>query len=515
MIQRARFRVLTAGLTLMMLIAIGVQAFASTGTLFTYQGQLVQSGVPANGDYDFRLFLYDSDAGGSQVGSQVLVNNVPVIDGLFKLDLDFGSNVFTGPARWLEIGVRPAGGGVYTTLSPRQRVTPAPYAIHAGSVSPHTHFGELWSGSATRGLTIQNQQINASATALRGEIATGAAVRGDATGGYGVYGYSANFGVYGVSAATMPGSGYGGYFVANQGIGVYGASSAPSSQSNIFAPGVFGESLASSGTGVMGRTATGIALYGTTSGGFGVLAQSPAIAVSGIGNAPTQGQGKGGLFTSSTGIGVEGRSTAALSGNNLYAPGVFGFSQNGAGVMGQAGGTGSVAGLFQGAVIVDGNLVVTGSKSGYVVDVAINDGAEPLQTGDLVVVTGHGAPAVGEIPLLKVRRADSAGTRAVIGVVDAAYRAPRLGAAADESEDDDGDGMGPGQLLTVVTLGAFKAIKVDASPGAIRVGDLLVASATPGHAVRSDDPRVGTVIGKALGELESGTGIIPVMVSMH
>src|SRR5205823_11204730 len=30
---------------------------------------------------------------------------------------------------WLEIAVKPAGGGNYTTLSPRQPLTPAPYAI--------------------------------------------------------------------------------------------------------------------------------------------------------------------------------------------------------------------------------------------------------------------------------------------------------------------------------------------------------------------------------------------------
>jgi hypothetical protein len=148
--------------------------------------------------------------------------------------------------------------------------------------------------------------------------------------------------------------------------------------------------------------------------------------------------------------------------------------------------------------------------------VAINDDSEPLQSGDLVVVTGHDEPVIGEIPLLRVRRADSAGSRAIIGVVDAVHRMPEpdetAGAPAGEQG---GDEIEPGQLLTVVTLGAFKAIKVDASHGAIQIGDLLVASDNPGHAVRSDDPRVGSVIGKALGALESGTGIIPVMVSMQ
>ena len=39
---------------------------------------------------------------------------VPVTNGLFTVTLDFGTSVFTGPARWLEIGVRTNGGGSYS-----------------------------------------------------------------------------------------------------------------------------------------------------------------------------------------------------------------------------------------------------------------------------------------------------------------------------------------------------------------------------------------------------------------
>jgi hypothetical protein len=46
--------------------------------------------------------------------------------------LDFGA-VFDGNARWLEIGVRTNGAGVFSTLSPRQPITPTPYALYAPS----------------------------------------------------------------------------------------------------------------------------------------------------------------------------------------------------------------------------------------------------------------------------------------------------------------------------------------------------------------------------------------------
>ncbi len=50
-------------------------------------------------------------------------------DGLFTTPIDFG-NVFTGTARYLQSTVRcPSGGGSYTTLSPRQALTPAPCAL--------------------------------------------------------------------------------------------------------------------------------------------------------------------------------------------------------------------------------------------------------------------------------------------------------------------------------------------------------------------------------------------------
>jgi hypothetical protein len=65
-----------------------------------------------------------------------------------------------------------------------------------------------------------------------------------------------------------------------------------------------------------------------------------------------------------------------------------------------------------------------------------------------------------------------------------------------------------------VTLGAYESIKVDASFGAIHAGDLLTTSSNPGYAMKVTDrvAGIGATIGKALGNLETGTGTIPVMV---
>ena len=59
--------------------------------------------------------------------------------------------------------------------------------------------------------------------------------------------------------------------------------------------------------------------------------------------------------------------------------------------------------------------------------------------------------------------------------------------------------------------------KVTAENGPIEVGDLLVTSSVPAHAMKGGDGVIptGTVIGKALGSLASGTGVIEVLVSLQ
>jgi hypothetical protein len=59
--------------------------------------------------------------------------------------------------------------------------------------------------------------------------------------------------------------------------------------------------------------------------------------------------------------------------------------------------------------------------------------------------------------------------------------------------------------------------KVNVENGPIKAGDLLVTSATPGYAMKGVDrgQMLGAVVGKALGSLDSGTGVIEVLVSLQ
>lgn len=99
-------------------------------TEFRYQGSLRNGGTVANGNYDLEFALFTSLAGGTQLGQTVSVPNVTVTNGIFAASLNFG-NEFTGAGRFLEIRVRPSGGGSFTTLSPRQAITSSPYAVRS------------------------------------------------------------------------------------------------------------------------------------------------------------------------------------------------------------------------------------------------------------------------------------------------------------------------------------------------------------------------------------------------
>ena len=117
-------------------------SLSQIGTAFTYQGQLLSNGEPVNDNCDFEFGLWDAagsgtpPTGGNQVGATQSATNIPVSNGLFAARLDFGSSAFTGEARWLQTAVRcPAGSGEYTTLAPRQALTPVPYALFSQDLS--------------------------------------------------------------------------------------------------------------------------------------------------------------------------------------------------------------------------------------------------------------------------------------------------------------------------------------------------------------------------------------------
>ena len=138
-------------LTVIALLALSgsIGTAAPLGTAFTYQGRLNDGPNPANGHYDLQLTLYDAVTAGNVLGVPLTANAVAVTNGFFTLTLDFGS-VFDGNARWLNIAVKTNGGSVFTTLTPRQPLSPSPYAIFASSAGTAT--GVAPGGASTASL---------------------------------------------------------------------------------------------------------------------------------------------------------------------------------------------------------------------------------------------------------------------------------------------------------------------------------------------------------------------------
>ena len=128
--------------------------------------------TPPAGSYDLRFTVYDALTSGSAVSDMLTNAATPVTNGLFCVTLDFGAGVFTGPNRWLQLDVQTNGGGPFTSLTPRQPLTPAPYALYApsagmaatvtGSVSAGQLTGAISPGNIAAG-TISSAMLAAGA----------------------------------------------------------------------------------------------------------------------------------------------------------------------------------------------------------------------------------------------------------------------------------------------------------------------------------------------------------------
>jgi hypothetical protein len=164
-----------------------------------------------------------------------------------------------------------------------------------------------------------------------------------------------------------------------------------------------------------------------------------------------------------------------------------------------------------GAVFADG---VYGGPADFAEMMRAEGGASSVEPGDVLVLDARGG----------VARSSQARSPRVAGIYST-----RPGFLGSEREWDlPAEAGASGERTTlgiadmarlydevpVAVIGIVPA-KVSAEAGAIQPGDLLVTSSTPGHAMRTSDPAPGTVVGKALGTLEAGTGTIRVLVTLQ
>jgi hypothetical protein len=206
-----RTSTLTALVACALLGTAGSATAQSLGSAITYQGTFADAGVPANGSYDFEFALFTVASAGTAVQT-VTKTGVAVSGGLINTLVDFGAQTYNGQVKWIEVHVRHAGSGSYTTLAPRQALTAAPYAmglpmpfsrvVNTGS-APSFKIENADGGNAIAGVVSTNSGFSAisgtspAGPGVNGDSTTSAGVRGTSTSSDGVRGLGA-VGVHGV-----------------------------------------------------------------------------------------------------------------------------------------------------------------------------------------------------------------------------------------------------------------------------------------------------------------------------
>lgn len=126
--------------------------FATFIRAFSYQGELSQAGTLVNGTADFRFSLFDAQTNGNTVGVEDVHVGVIIENGRFAVNLEQWTVHYDGTPLWLEIKVDIGSSGLFTTLTPRQKLEPAAYAEFSYD-SAAAGGGDITGVTAGTGLT--------------------------------------------------------------------------------------------------------------------------------------------------------------------------------------------------------------------------------------------------------------------------------------------------------------------------------------------------------------------------
>ncbi|MFM6437900.1 MAG: hypothetical protein ACKPGW_23205 [Microcystis panniformis] len=321
-------------------------------------------------------------------------------------------------------------------------------------------------------------------------------------GGVGVFGQSLNgagAGVLGRNEGSgwgvhghAEGTGFAGVFGSGANVGVFGLthngeSSAVHGRNNGVNP--------TGAWGVFGFSEKGFAGVFGSGAQNGVFGQTNAQNASGV-YGRNDGNGNGVLGSSDGGGGVAGFSNThnGVFGQSETGSGLHGYSKQQFGIYARSD-TG-MAGFFEGSITVTNDIILKNADCAENFDIA---GLEKVEPGTVMVIDSEGALCPSNKPYDK----------RVAGVISGAglYK-PGLILDKQESSEN---------RMPIALMGKVYC-KVDASYGAIEVGDLLTTSPTPGHAMKAEDPMkaFGSVIGKALRPLNQGKqGLIPILIALQ
>lgn len=240
------------------------------------------------------------------------------------------------------------------------------------------------------------------------------------------------------------------------------------------------------GAGVIGKSEHGVGVIGKSDNGAGVYGEGATNGLHGESNKPNHS----GVWANNSGggMGVAGTSDA------LGGIGVYGRGE-------------AFAGKFEGTLGISGQISLIGDMqvSGDI-HLVNADCAEDFDIADLEIIEPGTVMVIDLDGALKA--SSCAYDKRVAGVVSGAglYK-PALILDKQESLKS---------RLPIALMGKVYC-KVDATFGAIEVGDLLTTSPEPGHAMKVSDhsKAFGAVIGKALAPLTTGQHMIPILVALQ
>jgi hypothetical protein len=457
-------------------------AQAPLGSEITYQARIKLSGTPLNNSADFEFRLFDALSGGAQVGATQPINNLNVVDGQINVALNFGAAAFNGDQRFLEIALRsPAGSGTFTTLAPRQPLTAVPYALYALS-GPGS--GGPWAVSGNNIFNTNTGNVGIGTTGPTHSLHVRASIP-----------------ILNIQDSDSTGAQQAGYVrfadSANTERGYVGFGSQLDTDLHLWNFYADGKTFVRAGPGAAG----------------GILTLTPD-GLAGIGTAtPTQKLhvAGGAIMAQNSGDQAD---VLWLATDRSW---VFRQQDTGAATslkLQSIGGGGNKNFLIQtdgfvgiGTLNPQAKLDVNGTVRAKIVEITGADLAERFPSADERVEPGTVMEIDPQNPG-KLRVARGAYNRRVAGVVSGANDFATGAILGNQPGHED---------APPIALSGRVYVWCDASSGAIEPGDLLTTSDTSGHAMTASDRERshGAVIGKAMGRLESGRGLVLVLVNLQ
>lgn len=408
------------------------------------------------------------------------------------------------------------------------------FGVRGESVAPNG-YGVRGDNEATTGQAYGVYGVTASTSGV-GVYGTAAAVTGSTDGVVGQVSSTSGTGVRGNALATSGGT-YGGYFrsYSSAGTGVYGWASSTSGEnygvSGLAAGstgrGVYGGASGTAGIGVQGRASSPV---GTTYGAYFESASTLGYGV--VGEAEASSGTTYGVYGSSSspaGVGVYavnfgGGLAARVAGASRFDASMEFFEGNGSDLrirldVDEGADAPSIKLLRAGATVLELDADHNGDSRVITQELEITGGADLAELFDVSTASAPGAGTTTPAPGMVVAIDPAQPGRLAVAATpyDPLVAGVMSGAGGVEA------GMIMGQRGSVadgahaVALVGRVYVLADASHGAIRPGDFLTTSATPGHAMVAPDAerRQGAVLGKAMTALESGRGLVLVLVSLQ